>query len=91
MPDERHIIKYQKTCAVCGKEFGAWNTNQKFCSQNCKHEASLKSGESYREKQREKAEQQAKECKKKQAVVNIAAEARKAGMSYGKYVAMMNL
>lgn len=69
-------------CPVCGKRFtGA--ENKKYCGAHCRNKAG-------------KAKQTGKELtapgkRKKMTIEDIDAEARKAGMSYGKYVAMMKL
>lgn len=91
MADNRHIIKYKKICATCGKEFGTWSNNQRYCCEECKRYSRVKNVEAYKEKQEKKKLKYEAEQKKKHAVIDIAVEARKAGMSYGKYVAMMKL
>ena len=87
----RREIKYKKNCTVCGKEFDAYTKNQKFCSPECKKESDRINNQWYRQKQAEERKKRQEQIKRKKAVADIAAEARKAGMSYGKYVALHKL
>ena len=85
--DTRHEIRYQKKCAVCDKEFGAWNNRQKFCCEACKRKNAKKYYEAYKHVEiKDKAKKN-----KGTSLEEIDKEARKAGMTYGQYVAMMKL
>lgn len=69
-------------CPVCGKRFTG-SENKKYCGAYCRNKAG-------------KAKRIGKELtvpgkRKKMTIEDIDAEARKAGLSYGKYVAMMKL
>ena len=70
-----------KICPFCGKEFKTASNSQKCCSRKCSR-GWLK----FRRDIEKEAEEQKK---KRKTVKEIVAEARKHGMSYGKYVAMM--
>lgn len=87
MVDNRHKIRFQKKCVVCDKEFGAWNSNQKFCSEACRRKNAKKYYEVYKNV---KVEEKPKKDKGI-SLDQIDKEARKAGMTYGQYVAMHNL
>lgn len=81
----------EKNCLVCGKRFMAKRIDQVYCGANCRKIAFKKYrkewGEETRARERElKAEKMKKP--KINSVAEIAVEARKAGMSYGQYVAM---
>lgn len=73
-----------KTCPICGKEFEG---NRKYCNKEC-------SKKGYRLKQITRTEKKRKLKQKSRTNDNrlqtIAKEARKAGMSYGQYVALQN-
>ena len=86
-----HPRKYKKKCAWCGNEFVGWNKNQKYCGEECKHKNELKMGEIYRERARLKAEEENAAQKKKEELNRLSALAKKAGTSYGKYVAINGL
>lgn len=64
-----------KTCEFCGKEYEAVRSSQKYCSQQCRKEMQKSLGEM-------------KKIKKTSHIVDTCREARKLGMSYGKYQAM---
>ena len=67
-----------KKCKHCGKEFKTQLNHQQFCTAECRREHT-------REKELEK------KCKiTGDRIVQINELARRAGMSYGKYVAKMN-
>lgn len=87
----------KKICAVCGKEFET-NTKKRICSDACyeirkkennhrKHEnAKLKRRlQGIKPKQPPKEKQKRKDAK----LYKIAAEASKAGLNYGEYMARM--
>ena len=85
--DTRHEIRYQKKCVVCDKEFGAWKKDQKFCSKTCRQKNAKKYYDVYKNV---KVEEKPKN-NKVVPLDQIAEEARKAGMTYGQYVAMKKL
>lgn len=64
--------KKERACGVCGKSFVPTHENIKFCSEECRKK------KSYRKKPAVEV--------KKTTLNEIAALARKHGMSYGKYV-----
>ena len=79
-------MKY--TCAVCGREFEKIKNRQTICSDECRELRKKENVTRAWNKRKFKAE-----IKKRKATSNIKSiseiqkEARKAGMSYGEYVA----
>lgn len=82
------VYRHTKTCKICGKTFEGWNKDQKYCSVECKKINDRAVQEKYRKSLKEK---EALAAKKRMAINDINEEARKQGMTYGQYVAMMNL
>ena len=78
----------EKECAICRKKFVSYHPNTKYCSEGCKTEGNRLINASYEIRQKEKALEKKKHAT---ALADVAVEARKAGMTYGRYVAMMNL
>ena len=80
-------LKIIRTCDECGQEFERVNNNQRYCSAECKANMQKKRMAIYAETQKKRnAEKKIKEkMNKMPALIDISAEARKAGMSYGKY------
>lgn len=88
-----------KTCPVCGKEYRSLNARQIYCSKECYSKDIREKAKEEREKynppkkvsemDRLKALTKAQILKEDRA--RVAREAREAGMSYGKYVALKNL
>ena len=86
----------QKTieCACCGKVFQKKCGSQKYCGKQCSEKMEkiiqrqweIKNSKEYKD-----IEQKRKKEKIGKSIRDINAEALKAGMSYGKYVAMMGL
>lgn len=86
--------KEVRKCRYCGTEFVAIRDNNYCCSPSCSSKYSRKS--TYREIEEYDKEQFEKMRKKrpmkpKQSITEIAVAARKAGMTYGQYVAKMGL
>ena len=69
----------QKKCKHCGKEFNSSKVNKLYCSDECKKKS--RKNMSRKRKGRKYA------GKPNAAVIDVAVKARKAGMSYGQYVA----
>ncbi len=88
---EDHAYKYVKTCEICGKQFGAWNKRQKFCSDECRDKHKMQQSAMFREIYKEQKQQRKAEKKKKPSLADIAVAARQAGMTYGQYVAKMGI
>lgn len=77
-------MREYRNCAVCGKMYVAIRANQRYCGSECR----------YIGLQRLEAEKRAskrKKKKKKASIVDVAVDAKKAGMSYGEYVAKMGV
>ena len=72
-----------KQCACCGADFVYTIHNKRYCSPECAHKVQ------YEERKAVKSERKRK--KKPKTVRDIAKEARAHGMSYGKYVAMLEM
>ena len=91
-----------KVCAFCGKTF-VCNTNcQRYCSKECNrlNQNAMKSKwygapemeKNYKEQQALTAREYRKRVRKSRAVlVDINEKAREAGMTYGQYVAQMEM
>lgn len=75
-------VKPIKKCAYCGSDFVYNIHNKQYCSKECAYAFKLKS-----EKEERKAHKT--KPKKGKTVRDIAREAREHGMTYGKYVAML--
>lgn len=74
----------ERICKRCGKPFIPETYCQKYCEKACQLEAN-------REQTKERM-RRLKECnRKKTSLKQLTVEARKAGMSYGQYVAMKGL
>lgn len=73
-----------KICPVCGKQFKPWK-RQVYCDKNCATITRL---------QRNKKKQEVKQIPKAKAkcsISEVAAEAKRYGMSYGYFVGLMCL
>lgn len=78
-------MKYNKTCAYCGKEFETNRKNGRFCSPKCRE---IIRNESNKQRYyRKKAEAESIEVKENLA--ETVQKARNMGMSYGQYKAMI--
>ena len=82
----------ERKCGICGKTFIASKANIKYCCDKCRYEAiSIKNIEIRKSKSENKKASRKKKKDNQQAIIDIAVEAKKAGMSYGQYVARMGL
>ena len=91
-----------RICTVCGKEFSTIHHKQVICGAECVKISRLEYQRKYAQKnnenekerrQRQKIEKEKKVKKQKEnrdALVEVNAKARAAGMTYGKYVEMQN-
>lgn len=79
-----------KECEWCGKEFDAYRDNARYC---CIEHRRLAYRKRYKNKKYtvEDTEPKKKYPVKNNKLVNVAIEARKAGMTYGQYVGMLYL
>lgn len=84
---KRQVIRMRefRRCVVCNKLYIATRANAKYCSATCREIGTSELKSAYREQQKVAKPKR----KKKQSVTEIAVAARKAGMTYGQYVAMM--
>lgn len=78
----------EKECTICKNMFMVYHPNTKYCSMECKAKGDRLADIAYKQKRKE---MEAEKKKRATAVIDIASEAKKAGMSYGKYVALHNL
>lgn len=76
-----------RKCDCCGKAFNARNTLQHYCCAKCQQEHYRATNRASVMKKL-KQQQQEKFVSTCSSIVEIAAEARKLGLSYGKYLAM---
>lgn len=75
----------EKECVMCKKPYIPSRASQLYCTDECRNEQKRIRSKEFREKQK------ATKKNKKKSLRTIATEARKAGMSYGKYVAMLEM
>lgn len=86
-------------CEVCGKDFETTKGNKKYCGRECAEIARAQKQREWKQLQKKQGYFRAKEEQVKaeqrkvnaQRIVEIDKKARKLGMSYGKYVAMMRM
>lgn len=82
--------KYMCTCLNCGLKYEATSTRSNFCSRKCRNENSKKLGEGQcvqidtTPRRKARRENQIE-------ITRIAGEAEREHMSYGKYVAQLNI
>ena len=84
-----------RICAVCGNPFEAHRENEVCCSTECKQARRRQQCRQYDKEDAQKRKFEAEKRKKlssgKNSLTEIAIEARKAGMTYGQYVAQTRL
>lgn len=80
---------YNVVCKICGKEFIAHTALRKLCSDECKRENNIINATEHNKKIKEIKENAKKEKEQRATIVDIAVKARKAGMTYGQYTAML--
>lgn len=79
-------MKYNKTCACCGKEFISNRKNGRFCSQSCREIVRV---EQNKERYRRKKEEAKESIEVKETLAETVQKARDMGISYGQYKAMI--
>jgi endogenous inhibitor of DNA gyrase (YacG/DUF329 family) len=84
-------MRYKKTCEICGTEFEAWNSTQRLCSKKCRNKDSKKYYQEYYAVYKPIVAETKPKTVLTKTASDIAAEARKVGMSYGQYVALNKL
>lgn len=77
----------EKVCKICAKEFIAKCKTTKCCSKECKIENAKINQKLWVDRQKQLKAKKKKE--KKLTVTDLAVKARKLGMSYGQYTAML--
>lgn len=80
----------KRYCKCCGKPFETIYIAAKYCGESCRVDSQRRE-KMERQRERRKMEKAEKEKTKSATIVSIDAEARKAGMSYGQYVAKMGI
>lgn len=89
------VNTYEIKCEVCGKVFIAGYSFAKYCSNACKKRGHANKSIEYHKEHysstKNEAKAKTKSAKKKKAATigELAVEARKHGMTYGKYIAMI--
>lgn len=79
-----------RKCAVCSRRYIATRANKKYCSSECFDIGEKRAAKKrYSKQESKKAIAKKKKEEQRQAIVNVAAEAKKHGLSYGQYVAKM--
>lgn len=82
-------------CDICGQTFKKANGSQRYCSVPCRREAQHQQNLEWMRRYREEMQQFKKKQEKKaayssfQELADMNERARAAGMSYGKYVALL--
>ncbi len=74
-----------KICERCGKTFTPRGTVDKYCSDDCRYAVQKERSRTYNRNY--KAKKKAPKPEQKRSIGEIALAAKKAGMSYGEYVA----
>ena len=82
-------MKEVKKCEECQKYFVSYRTNSICCSKECSYKRRLRLMAESREEIKPKKPRMKKSNMK--SIADISVEARKAGMTYGQYVAKMGL
>ena len=79
-----------KTCKYikCGKEFYPERKGQMYCCEKCRNNQNK---DNARERERQKREELKNMRNKKSSLMDISNKARELGMSYGMYVARMEM
>lgn len=84
-----------KTCELCGKQFIPTTKNARYCGEECRIKVKRQRTKEWQAKRKqEKKEQRKQEFKRlvaKNELKELTIEARKHGMSYGKYVALLEM
>lgn len=83
-------MEIKKECEWCGNEFKAYRDNARYCCIEHRRLAYRKRYE-FKKYKFEECEPKKKYSEKNTKLVDIAVEARKAGMTYGQYVGMLYL
>lgn len=83
--------EYKRICIVCGGAYIAHKHNSKICSDECKRKRSAVMLDARMKRLREKAEAEKQKAVKKKTLTELAIEARQHGMTYGQYVAQLEL
>ena len=76
---------YKRRCKMCGKAFETTEVRKYYCSPGCKKEG--KNGFAREEYKRARVQKELNEIKAKSKLDSIAVAAKKAGISYGRYMA----
>ena len=84
-------MKEVRKCEICGKPFVANNVIVVCCSDECRRKRRNILDAEYRKKYKSVGIEKKKKKKPTKSIAEIAVEARKAGMTYGQYVAQMGL
>lgn len=83
-------MRLMKKCEICGKEFIADRRNAKYCGKVCRKIANNETIEKYLRTKEAAEEATKRESKaKKTPLWKVNEEARKAGLTYGQYQAML--
>ena len=80
---------FKITCKICGKEFIANSCQRSLCSDKCKEETKLRIARERALKLEKENNREKYRKENRKAIVDLAVEARKAGMTYGQYTAML--
>lgn len=86
-----------KKCKFCGKIFIPTSRSQRYCDETCRNNFNYAERKSVRSEYNKSIEAASEvdpyipKDKPNEGLVNIAVEARKAGMSYGQYVARLRM
>lgn len=83
--------EYQKICIVCGKEYVAHNHKSSICSDKCRHKRGKEQEKQRKARVKIRNELERLKNVKGKTLTELAIEARQHGMTYGQYVAQLEL
>lgn len=89
--EELFVDKITVKCKICGKEFITNKTIKQCCSAECVKINAKNNYNALKERQKEEKKQCKQKNEKKLTANEITIMAKKAGMSYGYYTALMGL
>lgn len=83
--------EYKRICIVCGGDYIARNHNSRICSNECKRKRAAVMVDARMKRMKENEAAKKTKGGKEKTLTELAIEARKHGMTYGQYVAQLEL
>lgn len=81
-------MREERKCVYCGMPYIATRRNAKYCSDICRRIETLRNAKVLRDKAKD---EKAMKMAKQRSIIDLAKEAKNAGLTYGQYVAKMGL